>query len=389
MAWKRSPVRSRPGPPYFQSLTNFPTNRLVAFGSKLQKHFQSAAKFSGFALGDFPASSRAAPVPLPGGFEVKRIYRQLALLPSASERNHNFEMSFRPCLLHIAFRASFLCVVLAITATSTFSQTDRTKLAEQEDAYISAEAAHFFRGDVLVGINGRIVFEKAYGMGDEEWGTPNTLNTKFRIASLSKQFTSACILLLQERGRLNVHDPISRYLTGLPEAWQAITIHQLLTHTSGIPNYTSSPDIAKLNRAGAMPQQMIALVADKPLDFKPATNWSYSNTGYILLGVIIEKVSGQPYANFLQSNVFEPLRMEHSGYDRAKDIIKERASGYGIVDGHVANSDFIDMSIPFSAGGIYSTVEDMYRWNEAVAEDGKLSSPRTVVSLGLLEEKES
>ncbi len=117
-------------------------------------------------------------------------------------------MSFRLCLLHIAFRASILCVVLVIAGTTTFSQTDRTKLSEQEDAYISAEAAHhFFRGGVLVGINGRIVFEKAYGMGDEEWATPNTLNTKFRIASLSKQFTSACILLLQERGRLNVHDP--------------------------------------------------------------------------------------------------------------------------------------------------------------------------------------
>ena len=288
-------------------------------------------------------------------------------------------MSVRPCLLHIAFRASILCVVLAITATSTFSQTDRSRLSDQEDAYISAEAAHhFFRGDVLVGVNGRIVFEKAYGMGDEEWGTPNTLNTKFRIASLSKQFTGACILLLQERGRLNVHDPISRYLTGLPEAWQAITIHQLLTHTSGIANYTSSPEMAKLNRTGATPRQMIALVADKPLDFKPGTNWSYTNTGYILLGMIIERVSGQPYANFLQSNVFDPLGMEHSGYDRAKDIIKQRASGYGFVDGHVANADFIDMSIPFSAGGIYSTVEDMYRWNEALAQDGKLLSAESL-----------
>jgi len=122
---------------------------------------------------------------------------------------------------------------------------------------------------------------------------------------------------------------------------------------------------------------MIALVADKPLDFKPSTNWSYTNTGYILLGMIIEKVSGQPYANFLKSNIFEPLGMEHSGYDRAKDIIKERASGYGIVDGHVANSDFIDMSIPFSAGGIYSTVEDMYRWNEALTEDGELLSAQS------------
>jgi len=284
-------------------------------------------------------------------------------------------VAFRLHSSHIVFQAFILCGVLALPATSTFGQTDRTKVFEQEDAYITAEAAHhFFRGTVLVGINGKIAFEKAYGMGDEEWGAHNTLNTRFRIASLSKQFTAACILLLQERGRLNVHDPISRYLSGLPAMWQAITIHQLLTHTSGIPNYTNSPDIAKLNRTGATPQQMIALVADKPLDFKPGTNLSYSNTGYILLGMIIEKTSGQPYANFLKSNIFEPLGMEHSGYDGASDIIKERASGYQIIDGHLANADFIDMSIPFSAGGIYSTVEDMYRWNEALTEDGKLLS---------------
>lgn len=279
----------------------------------------------------------------------------------------------------IAFKAFILCGVLAIAATSTFGQTDGTKVFEQEDIYISGEAAHhFFRGAVLVGIKGRIVFEQAYGMADEEWGAHNTVNTKFRIASLSKQFTAAYILLLQERGRLNVHDQISRYLSDLPTAWQAITIHQLLTHTSGIPDYTSSPEMLKLNRTGATPQQMITLVADKPLDFKPGTNWSYTNTGYILLGMIVEKVSGQPYANFLQSNIFEPLGMAHSGYDRARDITKERASGYQIIDGRVVNSDFIDMSIPFSAGGIYSTVEDMYRWNEALTEDGKLLSAQSL-----------
>src|ERR1700730_4717153 len=285
-------------------------------------------------------------------------------------------MAFRLRPLHIAFQASILCGALAIAATSTLGQTGRTKLFEQEDTYISAEAAHhFFRGAVLVGIKGRTVFEKAYGMSDEEWGAHNTLNTKFRIASLSKQFTGACVLLLQERGGLNVHDPISRYLSGLPEAWQAITIHQLLTHTSGIPNYTSSPEIAKLNRTGASAQQMIALVADKPLDFTPGTNWSYSNTGYILLGMIIEKASGQPYADFLRSNIFGPLGMADSGYDNARNLIKERASGYEVIDDHLANADFIDMSIPFSAGGIYSTVEDMYRWNEGLTEKGKLLSP--------------
>ena len=273
----------------------------------------------------------------------------------------------------IAVRVLVFCAVIA--AASSFGQTATTKLLEKEDVYITSEAAnHYFRGAVLVGIDGRVVFEKAYGFGDEEWSAPNTLHTKFRIASLGKQFTAACILLLQERGRLNVHDSISRFLPGLPAAWQSITIHQLLTHTSGIPSYTSSPEIVKIDRTGATPQQMIELVADRPLDFAPGTKWSYSNTGYILLGMIVEKISGQSYADFLRTNIFEPLRMSESGYDKARNILKERASGYDIIDGHLANADFIDMSIPFSAGGIYSTVEDMYRWNEALSAPGKLLS---------------
>lgn len=280
----------------------------------------------------------------------------------------------------IALRALILCGV--ISAANTFGQSDRTKLFEREDAYIRSEAAtHFFRGAVLVGIDGKIVFENAYGLGDEEWSASNTIHTKFRIASLSKQFTAACILLLQERGRLNVHDPISRYVSDLPAAWQAITIHQLLTHTSGIPNSTNSSENARVDRTGATAQQLIGLVADKPLDFAPGTNWNYSNTGYILLGTIVEKISGQFYADFLQANILEPLGMRDSGYDRAKDILKERASGYEINDGHIANADFIDMSVPFSAGGIYSTVEDLYRWSEALAEKGKLLSADSLTQM--------
>jgi CubicO group peptidase (beta-lactamase class C family) len=270
---------------------------------------------------------------------------------------------------------SILCLGVFLLPAAICGQThDTKKVFERVDAYIAAEAAeHSFRGAVLVGIDGKVVFEKAYGLADEEWNVRNTTTTKFRIASLSKQFTAACILLLQERGKLKVQDPISRYLTALPEAWRSITIHQLLTHTSGIPNYTDSPQLKKINRTGATPQEMIALVADKPLDFKPGSRWHYTNTGYILLGMMIEKISGQPYADFMKHNMFEPLGMMNSGYDRATDILKERASGYQI-QGGLANADFIDMTIPYAAGGIYSTVEDLYRFNEALAQQGKLLS---------------
>jgi CubicO group peptidase (beta-lactamase class C family) len=291
-----------------------------------------------------------------------------------SDNIDNFWMTLRLRSACVAFRTSVLCGALLLSPASISGQADRTKpVFDRENTYITAESVtHSFRGAVLVGIDGKIAFEKGYGLADEEWDAPNTKTTKFRIASLGKQFTAACILLLQERGRLNVQDSISRYLSDLPETWQPVTIHQLLTHTSGIPNYTSSPQIAKLNRTGATPEEMIALVHDKPLDFKPGTKWSYTNTGYILLGMIIEKASSQSFADFLKSNIFDPLGMTNSGYDRATDILKERASGYQIKDGHLANADFIDMSIPYAAGGIYSTVEDLYRWNEALARDGKL-----------------
>jgi D-alanyl-D-alanine carboxypeptidase len=277
---------------------------------------------------------------------------------------------------HAILRSSAFCGILILALASAISQTDSTKHAfDQADAYLAKEAkTNFFRGAVLVGVNGKIEFEKSYGNANDEWEVHNTPTTKFRIASLTKQFTAACILLLQERGRLNVRDPISKYLSGLPDTWQHITIHQLLTHTSGITNYMSDSQVARIRRTGATPWEMVSLVAAKPLEFSPGTKWAYSNTGYILLGMIIEKTSSQSYTDFLKSNIFEPLGMTNSGYDRATDILKDRASGYEIKDGHLVNAEFIDMNIPYAAGGIYSTVEDMYRWNEALAHEGKLLS---------------
>jgi CubicO group peptidase (beta-lactamase class C family) len=279
-----------------------------------------------------------------------------------------------------AIYVSFIYIFLIASPPTISAQTDTTgQIFEREDAYIARSVGvQSFRGAVLVGVDGKIAFEKAYGIANEEWNAPNTINTRFRIASLTKQFTAACILLLQERGRLSIQDPISRYLSGLPAAWQGITIHQLLTHTSGIPNYTNSLLIAKLNRTGATPQELIAQVTDKPLDFKPGTQWSYSNTGYVLLGMIIEKASGQTYADFLKSNIFDPLGMANSGYDSATPVIKERASGYQIKDGRIANAGYIDMTIPYAAGGIYSTVKDMFRWSEALALNGKLLSAESL-----------
>jgi CubicO group peptidase (beta-lactamase class C family) len=311
-----------------------------------------------------------------GRLQTRGPWSTLIFVAECKTATDNSNMKNRERCRSLVLQTFILCLVLISTGPAVDGQAgDNKRVFERLDRYATAEAAeHSFRGAVLVGVKGRVVFKKAYGMADDEWNVHNTTTTKFRIASLSKQFTAACILQLQERGRLKLKDPISRYLSGLPEAWQSITIHQLLTHTSGIPNYTDSPEFAKLRRTGATPQEMIGLVADKPLDFKPGSQWRYSNTGYILLGMIIERTSGQPYSEFMRSNIFVPLGMTNSGYDRAADILKERASGYRIKDGAIANGDFIDMTVPYAAGGIYSTVEDMFRWNEALAQDGKLLS---------------
>ena len=252
-------------------------------------------------------------------------------------------------------------------------------LSKVDDYLSSLTKQGKFRGSALVGIDGKVVFAKGYGYADEEWNAPNSPQTKFRIFSLTKQFTGACILLLQERNLLRVQDTVSKYLNDLPGAWQSITIHQLLTHTSGIPNYPEvSPRAKELERLGATPHQMLDLVATRPLDFKPGTALHYSNTGYILLGMIIEKVSGKSYSDFLKKNIFERIGMESSGYDNQAVILKNRASGYAIRDGNIVNAPFGDMSFPFSAGGIYSTIEDMYRWSEALSQPGKLLTEQSL-----------
>ncbi|HKW17569.1 MAG TPA: serine hydrolase domain-containing protein [Terriglobales bacterium] len=210
--------------------------------------------------------------------------------------------------------AFYALAILSFTCPYSYSQPpDQKQVFAREDAYVAEEMVmHHFRGAVLVGIDGKIVFEKAYGPADEEWDVPNTPKTKFRIASLTKQFSAACILILQERGLLHVQDVASKYLPNLPAAWKGVTIHQLLTHTAGIPNadHSGQQSVKMGDRIAATPEEMIAGVASKPLDFTPGTKWSYSNNGYILLGMLIEKVSGQSYADFLKSDILRPARHE-------------------------------------------------------------------------------
>ncbi len=186
------------------------------------------------------------------------------------------------------------------------------------------------------------------------------------MGSVTKQFTAASILLLEERGKLKVEDPVKKYMPDAPAAWDKITIFHLLTHTSGIPSFTGFADYAQTEPFETTPEKLVARFRDKPLEFAPGEKWNYSNSGYVLLGYLIEKISGQSYATFVQENIFTPLGMKDSGYDSNSKIIPHRASGYTPSKDGPVNAGFIHMSIPFSAGSLYSTTEDLLRWERGL-----------------------
>ena len=234
-----------------------------------------------------------------------------------------------------------------------------------------------FSGTVLVARNGKPIVSKGYGMANIELGVPNAPQTVFRLGSVTKQFTAMAIMMLAERGKLSVSDPICKYLPDCPAAWQPITVRNLLTHTSGIPNYTSFPDFAKTTISPITNAEMNGLLKDKPLEFAPGEKFAYTNSGYYVLGEIIEKVSGKTYADFLQENIFTPLGMKQTGYDNPLQIIKNRAAGYQRQGGEIINASYMDMSVPYAAGALYSTTGDLLLWDQALYTE-KLVSKKSL-----------
>ena len=237
-----------------------------------------------------------------------------------------------------------------------------------------------YMGTVLVARGGDVMLSKGYGSANLEWDIPNTPATKFRLGSITKQFTAASILLLEERGKLKLEDPIKKYMPDAPAAWDAITIFNLLTHTSGIPNFTSLPEYKSLQLAESPVARTIATVRDKPLDFVPGEKMSYSNSGYLVLGYVIERITGTSYGSFVTDNIFEPLGMKDSGYDSNTAIIPRRAAGYMPSPAGPVNAGFVHMSIPHAAGALYSTTEDLLRWEQGLF-GGHLISPASLAKM--------
>lgn len=252
--------------------------------------------------------------------------------------------------------------VLAVAAHAAAAQ-DVGRMHQVVRASAEQDA---FAGAVLVARDGEILLDRGYGMANREWNIANTGDTKFRLASVSKQFTAVAVMILHERGLIDLDAPVKTYLPDAPAAWDKVTTRRLLNHTAGLPDFTRLNDYEAQKTQATTVEALIARFRDRPLEFQPGEKFAYSNSGYVVLTSVIEKVSGRPYADFISETLFQPLGMADSGYDSPAVILPGRASGYTPADDGVVNADYVDMSVPQGAGGLYSTTRDLLKWERAL-----------------------
>src|SRR5258706_3223467 len=225
--------------------------------------------------------------------------------------------------------------------------------------------------------DGKPVHIEGYGVANLEWDCPIRPDTVFRLASITKQFTATAIMLLERQGKLRLDDEVTTYLPDYPTHNQTITITHLLNHTSGIKSYTSLDTFLTENAKKDMgPGEVLAYFKDLPLEFKPGTRFLYNNSGYHLLGLIIEKIAEMSYEQFIQQHIFQPLDMHHSYYMHNETIIPRRASGYAKTQEGYRQADYLNMMLPYAAGSLGSTVEDLIRW-DATLREGRLLDATT------------
>ena len=263
---------------------------------------------------------------------------------------------------------------LSVLTASIFLSATIAAHADKADAYLKAQMReHRIPGLALrVLRNGKPIKTGAYGLANIELNVPVTAKSVFEIGSDTKQFTAACILLLQQEGKLSVDDPVTKYLKDAPADWSNIRIRHLLSHTSGLKSYTVL-DGFEMTRHLTQ-KQFIDLIAKQPREFAPGEAFKYCNTGFNLLGFIIENVSGQNYWQFLRQSIFQPLGMNSTTSRAPSIIVTNRVDGYEHSSrGGLINRDY-DLTDVFAAGAIVSTVEDLSRWNNALDTDKLLSS---------------
>lgn len=248
-----------------------------------------------------------------------------------------------------------------------------SQVDEYMDAYVKLKK---FSGAVLIAKDNEVLVSKGYGMANYEHDVPNMPYTKFRIGSVTKQFTAMAIMLLEERGLLNLDDTLDQFVPDFTNG-EKITIHHLLTHTSGIETIDRFPSFMGSGMLPWLPEDSIELIKAEALEFEPGSEFRYSNSGYILLGYIIEEVSGKSYPEFVTGNIFDVLGMENSGYDDHDPVLKHRAAGYDLTDNGLTNGQYLVINNHYAAGALYSTVEDLYIWDRALYTE-ELVSKRSV-----------
>jgi CubicO group peptidase (beta-lactamase class C family) len=249
--------------------------------------------------------------------------------------------------------------------------------AEKIDTLLAAyNKQRYFNGSALVAEKGKVILHKGYGLANMEWQIPNRPDTKFRLGSITKQFTSMVIMQLVGEGKIELDAKMTKYLTDYrKDTGDKVTIRNLLTHTSGIPSYTSIPGfIQNKSRDPYTVADFIKTFCSGDLEFTPGSKFEYDNSGYFVLGAIIEKVTGMPYERAVKERIFDPLGMKDSGYDHFATLMPRRATGYVLTPNGYENAPFLDMSVPYAAGSLYSTVEDLYLWDRALYTDKLLGA---------------
>jgi CubicO group peptidase (beta-lactamase class C family) len=267
----------------------------------------------------------------------------------------------------------YAATILLALQQSVFTQDHAAQIRE---VLSLAHKYGQFNGAALVAVNGKVIYKQGVGMANMEWGIPNTPDTKFRLGSITKQFTAMLTLQLVEQGKIKLDAKVSDYLTDYrQDIGQKVTIHHLLTHTSGIPSYTGQPGFFEtVSRNPYKVGDFVKKHTSGELEFEPGAKFSYNNSGYFLLGAIIERVTGKAYEQALKELILDPLGMKNTGYDHHDTLIQKRASGYRKTPEGYVNAAYLDMSIPYAAGSMYSTVEDLYLWDQALYTDKLLSA---------------
>jgi len=261
-------------------------------------------------------------------------------------------------------KSLLICISIAFIATG-FSQTKEAQIDKLLNEKFNSNTSG---AAILITQKGKTIYRKAFGQANLEHGVQMKPENVFEIGSMTKQFTAVSILQLVEQGKIKLTDEITKFIPDYPTQGHKITVHHLLNHTSGIKSYTSMRKLFAVARNDMKPLELIKFFRDEPMDFNPGEKYKYNNSAYVILGYIIEKISGVSYAEYVQKNIFDTLNMTNSTYASHTKLIKNRASGYRNRNGY-QNATYISFTLPYAGGSLMSTIDDLNTWQQALTNN--------------------